>query len=132
LSSRQQKGVFTISPDETKELQRQLNELMSVLKSFSNGAPIEPVELNKENIELLARALACVGCAGKMSASGSVRAIENQTQLQLLLLARCEAIQDLILRARDGRVDRDTVFAVEIHLSYLRQIAIAYLGTING
>ena len=134
LSNRQRAGVFTLGPDDRDELARQLAELVTVLQAFAGPSELPPVQIESgQNVEALKAALYCEGCSGELSDYARAKPpLRNQAELQALLVARCGAVKSLIRPDKTGRVTRDDVFAIEVHLSYLRQIALAYIGTIAG
>lgn len=126
---RQKEGVFVIEPDYYKDLSGRLNEIQQRLKDFTGDEPIGPTDLSEMNRFALQSALACDRCSGDVPSAGRAKFVETKAQLRNLLVARCGVVQALLSRpGPGGKIGRNVAFSIELHLTYLRLISIAFVG----
>jgi hypothetical protein len=125
---RQRNGVLFLSPEETGQLKVQIDKIRNALKPFTGDKHLSSGDLSEQNKAALSAALLCANCSGKMPEGGSVKFVTSRHDLQTLLLARCEAILSLLPADPKSNVPQDVLLSLEVHFSYLRQIAIAYAG----
>lgn len=127
LSKRQKEGVLKLSAQEVAELRAKISDLSSVLTKLTSDNPLMPPALYKENEQALKAALLCQNCSGKIPEGGVVTNVENTNKLKTLLLARLSAISQLLPSKEGIEISQQGVlFSLEVHFSYLRQIAIAF------
>jgi hypothetical protein len=126
FSKRLKEGNLGLSALEVAQLKRKIATLTQDLKPFKSDSPLPNPELYKENEDALAAALQCQNCSGTIPDGGSVKQIKSRGQLQTLILARLQAISQLLPKDETAAIPQQTLFSIEVHFSYMRQIAIAF------
>jgi hypothetical protein len=126
IQNRQKTGLLTLTASEVAELRLRIIALARVLDKISQNSQLNQPEFSSENRSALTNALLCTNCSGKILEGGQVKAVENQQQLRRLVLARCDSILQLIPQDAKAAISQQTLFSLEVHFSYLRQISIAY------
>jgi hypothetical protein len=127
FQKREHEGLMTLSVAEVRVLNKRLEELKTRLNNVSIEGTVTVPELGDEQRSALLAALACQSCVGKLGETGRLKWIDTRAQLRGLLLERCNAIGQLLPPDGQTLVNRQTLLALELHLSYIRQVTIAFV-----
>jgi hypothetical protein len=125
VTERQKNGVFPLTPSDTKNMQGILEQMIRGLGSVDERENISAQGLNPDSQETLRAALECARCGRDPEIVKMKSLPETVKDLKNLLISRCKAIISIINSAKPP-LSRDIVLLIEVHVSYLRQITIAY------
>src|SRR6516225_5147183 len=125
VTEKQRNGFFPLSQADAKRIREILDQIVRALSAIDDRGSIAAHGLNADSQETLRLALECARC-GRDADVIKVRTLpETVKDLRQLLISRCKAISSIISAAKPP-LSKDLVLLLEVHVSYLRQITIAY------
>jgi hypothetical protein len=128
VTERQRSGVFPLTLNDAKQMRDILERLVVALVPVDDRGSIAAHGLNPESQETLRQALECARCGRDVDVVKTRSPPETVKDLKQLLISRCKALI-LMINLAKSPLSRDIVLMLELHISYLRQITIAYTGT---